>query len=176
MKLKALIVVLAGALVLGACSQKTEGSTKKGSAKSIPVVAEPVKLDLQLPIYGSDKVWKSQDYEGKPILIAIMATWCPWCKRSLAALDKTAEAYAGKVEVVGVFDGTDLDEIGKIKEEYQIKTKILYDGRTAMNKLDAGGFPYIILFDKKHGWVRAWEGYSSDLAEKYAQEIDKLLK
>lgn len=178
MKLKTLAVVLLGTLLLGACSQSDGLLGKLGLNKSSKkVVAERLKLDVKIPMLDSEQLWKSENYQGKPILIVIMAPWCPWCKRALPALDQTSQAYAGKVEVVGAFDGVDVPEIEKIKEEYQIKTKILYDAGIAIRHLHLEySFPYSVLFDKDHRWVRSWNGYSDNLAEMYAEEIDKLLK
>ena len=175
MKLKTLAVMLAGALLLAACSQKQDVSAKKKAAA--PAVAQnTLALDIQLPVFGEDAVWKSSDYKGKPVLVAVMATWCPWCKRSLKALDQTSEAYGGQVEVVGVFEGNDLDEITDVKDQYNIKSKILYDGRPVMEQLEVSGFPQIMLFDKNHKLVRTWSGYADNLADMYAEEIDKLFK
>lgn len=163
MKLKTVLLAVLAAALLGAC---------------VPTSAVPPTptLDLILPVSGSEEVWTSADYEGKPILMAVMASWCPWCKRSLAALDAANDAFAGQVEVVGVFVDDDPALVEKVKKEYNLQTKALYQAEEAAQELGVQGFPHIMLFDKKHRLVKVWSGYSDTLAEQYKQEINKLLK
>ena len=54
------------------------------------------KLEVEIPVAGSEEVWKAADYKDKPVLIAFMGTWCPWCKRTLPALDATSATFEGK--------------------------------------------------------------------------------
>ena len=164
MQKRTLCTVLLGALLIGACMKP-------------PTIPQTPQLDLSLPVAVEEEVvWNSADYRGKPVLVAIMATWCPWCKRSLTALDATTEAYKDKVEVVGVFVEDDLAPVKTVQQEHQIKSKILYQGDEAAHELQAQGFPHIMLFDKNHKLVKVWSGYSPTLAEEYKQEIEKLLK
>ena len=164
MKLKNLALAVCGMALLGAC------------VPSVDIPPEPTVDSLSLPIYGVEEVWQAKDYQGKPVLVAVMATWCPWCKKSLTALDKTTAAYDGKVEVVGVFIDEDPALVEKVQKEYNIKSKVLYNGNAAAQELGVQGFPHIVLFDKKHKVAKVWSGFSPDLADQYAAEIDKLLK
>ncbi|MBR3632045.1 MAG: TlpA family protein disulfide reductase [Elusimicrobiaceae bacterium] len=164
MKIKTLCGLLLGTLLLGACVQ-------------VPDIPKAPTLDLSLPVAAEEEVvWQSQDYQGKPVLVAVMATWCPWCKRSLPALDATTAAFGDQVEVVGVFVDDDLATVKKVQKEHNIKSKILYQGDEAAHQLHAEGFPHIVLFDKNHKLVKVWSGYSDKLADEYKAEIDKLLK
>jgi len=163
MKLKNLVFAVCGLVLLAACEPPVD------------IPQEP-KLDLMLPIAGTEEIWQAADHQGQPVLIAVMATWCPWCKRSLGALDETSKAYDGKVEVVGVFIDNDPALVEQVRKDYNIQSKVLYDGNEAAEQLGVQGFPHIILFDKKHHVVKVWSGYADNLAEQYAAEIDKLLK
>ena len=177
MKNKTLAVMLLGGLLLAACVKMPElPAVEEQNAAPAAVAPATVTLNVELPVFGEETTWKSADYQGKPVLVAIMATWCPWCKRSLAALDATTAAYAGQAEVVGIFIDSDPALVEKVKKDYNIQSKILYKGRQAAEDLGADGFPHIILFDKNHKSVRVWGGYSDTLAEQYAKELDKLLK
>lgn len=164
MKLKDLAIACCAVVLLGAC------------VPSVDLPPEPAVDTLSLPVYGTEEVWQASDYQGKPVLVAVMATWCPWCKRSLSALDKTSAAYAGQVEVVGLFIDEDPTLVEKVQKEYNIQSKVLYDGDEAAQELGAQGFPHIVLFDKKHRVAKVWSGYSDTLADQYAAEINKLLK
>ena len=178
MKNKTLVVTLLGALVLGACVQMPElpAQEEEQETQAAAVQVGSTTLDLYLPVSGDDSLWVSEQYLDKPVLMAFMATWCPWCKRSLAALDQTTAAYKDKVEVVGVFIEKDINPVEQVKKDFNIQSKILYDGGDAAKNLGVNGFPHIMLFDKKHRLVRVWSGYSDTLADEYARELDKLLK
>lgn len=161
--MKKMVLTLLGAGLLAACAP-------------MPEIPQTPTLDVQLPVSGTEQVWTAADYQGKPVLMAVMATWCPWCKKSLGALDQTSAAYEGKVEVVGVFIDDDAALVENVKKEHNMKTKALYQGNEAAQELGVQGFPHIMLFDKNHKLVKVWSGYSDTLAEQYAAEIDKLLK
>ena len=163
MKLKTLLLAVFAAALLGACVPSS-------------VVPPTPELDVSLPVSGVEEVWVSSDYQGKPVLIAVMATWCPWCKRSLPALDEASKAFDGQVEVVGVFIDEDPALVENVKKEHKMKSKALYNGREAAETLGVQGFPHIMLFDKNHKLVKVWSGYSDTLADQYKDEINKLLK
>ncbi len=164
MKIKTLCSMIALTILLGACWH-------------MPDIPQTPTLTISLPVATETAtVWNAQDYQGKPILIAFMATWCPWCKRSLPALDATHEAFGDQVEVVGVFVDDDLNAVKKIQKEHHLKAKALYQGGEAAQELQVEGFPHIVLFDKNHKLVKVWSGYSDKLADEYKAEIEKLLK
>lgn len=165
MKKTALLVMLLTAVMLGACVKAPELPPTPAITVSLPVYSET-----------TEEIWTAKDHAGKPMLVAVMATWCPWCKRSLPALDATSAAYGDQVEVVGIFIDEDPELVKKVIADHGMKTKALYKGRQAAEELGASGFPHIVLFDKKHRVVRSWSGYSDTLADQYKQEIDKLLK
>ena len=179
MKKTALFAALLSAALLGACLDVPEippmPQETAPQEQAQPDLSE-LALDVQLPIYGSEEIWISADKKGKPMLVATMATWCPWCKRSLAALDATSQAYGDQVEVVGIFIDDDPALVEKVVQTHGMKTKALYQGNEAAQQLAVQGFPHIVLFDKDHHAVRVWSGYSDKLAEEYKAEIDKLLK
>ena len=164
MKSKILYCVAGCALLLSACVR-------------MPDIPQAPSLDLSIPVAVEEEVmWNAADHAGKPVLIAVMATWCPWCKRSLPALDAATETFGDQVEVVGVFIDDDLATVKKVQKDHKIKSKILYQGHQAAEELGAHAFPHIMLFDKKHKLVRTWSGYSEHLADEYKAEINKLLK
>ena len=179
MKSKTLAVSLLGALLLGACVQAPDLSTvdeHQNDEQAVGTEVPASKLNLRLPVAGEETVWVSSQYKGKPVLIAFMATWCPWCKRSLPALDQTSISYKDKVEVVGVFVENDIAPVNQVIKDFNIQSKILYNGGSVAQDLGVNGFPHIMLFDEDHRLVRVWSGYSDTLGYEYAKEIDKLLQ
>ena len=159
-KIKVLLLTLSVAVLLGACV-------------NIPKTPE---LDIVLPVAGTEEVWKSADYKGKPVLVAVMASYCGWCKRSLPALEAANSEFKDKgVVVVGIYVDEDEDAVKKIIEDYDLKSTILYQGGKTAQDLMVSGFPHIMLFDQDHDLVRLWSGYSDTLSEQYQKEINKLL-
>ncbi|MBR3604125.1 MAG: TlpA family protein disulfide reductase [Elusimicrobiaceae bacterium] len=160
MKIKALFLTLSAAMLLGACVE----------------VPQPPQINVSLPVAGQETVWTSAEQQGKPILIAVMASYCGWCKRSLAALEIANKEFGDKVEVVGVFVDSDEAKVKEIIKQYNLKSKILYNGRQTAQDLGVQGFPHIMLFNGKHKLVKFWGGYSDTLADQYRDEINKLIK
>ena len=164
--MRKLVVLLVLAVLSAACMPKLP------DLPEVPTLGQTV-----LPVAAEENtMWISENHNGKPVLVVFMGSWCPWCKKSLTALDKTTAAYDGKVEVVGVFIDEDPALVEKVQKEYNIKSKVLYNGNAAAQELGVQGFPHIVLFDKKHKVAKVWSGFSPDLADQYAAEIDKLLK
>ena len=145
------------------------------AAACIAPLPQTPKLDISLPVAGAEEIsWSAADYQGKPILIAFMGSWCPWCKRSLPALDAASAAFAGKAEVVGAFADADKEAVLEVIKQHDMQTKALYNARQAGMEMGVQGFPHIMLFDKKHRLVRAWNGYSPDLEAQFKEELSKL--
>ena len=58
----------------------------------------PSLPQVQLPIVGEETaMWNPADYEGKPVMIVFMGSWCPWCKRTMPAVMQAAQDFATDV-------------------------------------------------------------------------------
>lgn len=140
-------------------------------------IPQPPQLNVSLPVAGAEEaVWSSSEHQGQPVLVAVMASYCGWCKRSLPALEAANAEFKDKgVEVVGIYVDDDEDAVLDIINQYGLKSTILYQGGQAAQDLMVQGFPHIMLFDKDHNMIKIWSGYSDTLAEEYQKEINKLL-
>ncbi len=132
---------------------------------------------VQLPVANDENGWWQADqYEGKPVLIVFMGSWCPWCKKTMPAVNSLNKKYAGQVEIVGAF----MDKIpGPVRDAARdngFAAKTLYNAGELAEGLGVEGLPHAMLFDKKHRLVKMWEGYRPDMEEQVTVEIDKLLK
>ena len=58
MKFKTLLFVLFATVLLGACVN----------------IPETPKLNISLPVAGTEEVWTAADHAGQPILVAVMAS------------------------------------------------------------------------------------------------------
>lgn len=160
--MKKLLVLTAVAVLAAACMKVPEVPTM--GAIQLPVAAE------------EEVVWTSTDYEGKPVLIMFMGSWCPYCKMSMPALNAAAEAYAGKAEVVAAFMDSDPKTVMKVAKEHGLKTKALYNAGEAAQEMEVTGLPHVALFDKKHRAVKVWEGFSPTLDQEFKQQLERLTK
>lgn len=160
MKIKTLLFTLSAAVLLDACVN----------------IPETPEMHISLPIAGTEEVWTDTDYEGQPVLVAVMASYCGWCKRSLSALEAANAEFKDKgVQVIGIYVDDNEEAVNKIIQDYDLQSVILYQGGKTAEELMVQGFPHIMLFDKNHRLVQLWSGYSDNLAEQYSQEINKLL-
>lgn len=160
--MKKLLVLTVAALLAAACMKLPE----------LPTMGV-----VQIPIAGEEEaLWTSTDYEGKPVLMMYMGSWCPYCKMSMPALNTVAEKYAGKAEVVGVFLDADPETVLKVAKEHGLNTKVLYNGQGPAEVMKVTGLPHAILFDRKHRVVRIWEGFSPTLAQEFDDHLQRLTK
>ena len=69
------------------------------SAACMRLPQVPTLGEFTLPISGQKTEWTSTDYEGKPVLIVFMGSWCPYCKMAMPFIDAAHENFGG-VEVI----------------------------------------------------------------------------
>ncbi len=162
--MKKLIALLALTLVAVACVPQLP---PKPIEVNLPSVALPVVAE-------EDALWQTQDVSGKPVLVVFMGSWCPWCKKTMPAVDALFAKHAGKLEVVAVFMDETPGPVRDAVKEHQFHTKALYNGQDLAGELGVNGLPHTILFDTKHHQVAQWEGYRPDLEEQVTLEIEKL--
>lgn len=164
--MKKLVFLLAAVILATACLPK------------LPDLPKIVVLqEVQLPVVAQEnELWQPENYQGQPVLVVFMGSWCPWCKRTMPAVDALAQKYAGQVEVVGAFMDAAPGPVRDVAQEHNFNTKALYNAGELAETLGVNGLPHTMLFDKKHRIVKTWEGYHKDMEEAVGAEIDKLLK
>lgn len=164
--MKKLLSLLTLAVLAAACMPK------------MPDLPTVVTLnEAKVPVIAEEEViWSAQDYTDKPILVVFMGSWCPWCKKTMPAVNALNEKYAGKVEIVGAFADQTPGTVKDVIKEHNFKAKALYNAGELAEGVGVTGFPHTILFNKNHQSVKVWEGYRPDMEEVVSVEIDKLLK
>ena len=147
-------------------------------AACFPKLPEIVTLpSTQLPVVTDKTIlWQSEDYQGKPILVVFMGSWCPWCKKTMPAVTALKAKYGDQVEIVGAFMDENPEPVNAAMQANGFTGKALYDAGELAEGLGVNGLPHTILFNKKHQAVKVWEGYRPDMEEVVSVEIDKLVK
>ncbi len=131
----------------------------------------------ELPVVAEEDItWSAADYNGKPVLVVFMGSWCPWCKKTMPAVNALHEKYKGKVEVVGAFMDPAPGPVKDAVKEHGFTAKALYNAGELAEGVGVSGLPHTVLFDKKHQSVKVWEGYNPNMEELVSVEIDKLVK
>lgn len=147
-------------------------------AACFPKLPEVVTLNSgRLPVVAEEEiVWDVEDYNGKPVLIVFMGSWCPWCKKTMPAVTALKGKYGDKVEIVGAFMDGAPEPVKAAIEANGFTGKAVYDAGDLAEGLGVNGLPHTFLFNKKHQAVKTWEGYRPDMEEVVSVEIDKLVK
>ena len=159
--MKKIFLVMALAILAAACMR-------------LPQI--PTLGDFSLPVAGQKEEWHSTDYEGKPVLIVFMGSWCPYCKMSMPFIDAARENFGDKVEIVAAFMDDDPADVTKVAKEHNFATKALYNAGNVAESMEVGGLPHVVIFDKKHNAVKMWEGFSPSLGQEIHDYLNKVSK
>ena len=132
--------------------------------------------NVEIPtVNQEEELWIADDYAGKPVFVVFMGSWCPWCKRTMPALNAIKEKYGDRVEIVGAFMDSTPGPVRDVLEEYDLQVKALFNAGDVGESMGVSGIPHAILFDKKHRAVKTWEGFAPNLEEEFEEEIKHLL-
>lgn len=113
----------------------------------IKVGATPPEINL--PLFGSDKVISLNDYKGKLVLLNFWIFHCGYCQKAVPELNALQKKYKQndfKLLTVNIYDSKDLIQhfINTKKSEFPI----LYNGEEAAKKFGVIGFPTVFLIGK----------------------------
>ena len=136
----------------------------------------PTLGNVELPtVDGETDLWYSADYEGKPVLVVFMGSWCPWCKKTLPALNEIAAQYGNQVEIVGVFMDSTPGPVRDVLAEHDVHVKALFNGGEVAESVGVEGIPHAILFNKKHQAIKIWEGFHPDFKAEFDEHVKRAL-
>jgi thiol-disulfide isomerase/thioredoxin len=114
----------AGATPAGAGSAGTAlaGATKAG-AGSAGAADVP---DLKLPCFTGGQQVALRSLRG-PAVINLWASWCASCRTELPAMQRLADATAGRLHVIGVDSGDDRDAAAEFAADHKVTVPTLFD-------------------------------------------------
>jgi len=89
---------------------------------------------FSLPSFPDNKPISLADYQGKPLLINIWASWCPPCQAETPDLVKAYAKYGDKVQFIGVnlISQDSLPDVTAFIQKYGIKYPIALDTKGAV--------------------------------------------
>lgn len=88
------------------------------------------------------KVVNFSDLRGKPILISVWASWCPYCKKELPNLAALQQELGDKIVVVAVNRQETVENVKKYADDLGVTGKI------------------ILVLDPDDSWYKAIRGFS----------------
>jgi thiol-disulfide isomerase/thioredoxin len=123
------------------------------SAAPPSAAASPSAIAAALPAIevecftGSDAV--SFDGLRGPAVVNLWASWCPPCVKELPALQRFADANAGRVHVVGVVTEDDPEAAASLADELGVRFPTLFDEYGEVRRTIAGpGLPVTLFVDR----------------------------
>lgn len=117
----------------------------------------------------------NSDFEGQPLLVQVMGTWCPNCKDETAFLEEVYPKYKEQgLEIVAIsFElSTDtsraMSNLKRMQEHFDIKYPILFGGKAGPKTAGAAlpdlehvmSYPTTIFMDRNHVVQRIYTGFS----------------
>src|SRR5690606_34801579 len=104
---------------------------------------------------------KVEDFRGKVLLLAFWATWCPHCRRQIAAMEKLRDDYAKRgIEMLALsVDKEGWPKVSPYLEENKITMPVaLADAKIQSQYGVTGGIPLSYIIDRKGYAVKDFRG------------------
>ena len=111
------------------------------------------------------------DFKGKPVILFIWATWCPYCVRELAYLEKSyTDIKKNGVELLAIDSGEPKERVARYLNNRKIEFPILLDTDSRISYVyNVIGIPTLVLVDAQ-GKIK-FQG--NNLPENYLQILSQ---
>lgn len=96
---------------------------------------------------GADRHFS--DYQGKPLIINVWASWCGPCRAEMSSLNRLAQYYGGRqFNVIGISIDDDARAAKHFISQYNIRFESFIDSTVFLeNMLGADAIPLTLLID-----------------------------
>src|SRR5271166_5416988 len=135
-----------------------------GSGLSIPAIAFALDHADPAPRFRAKtmdgETITNDSIRGKVVLLQFWATWCPYCKRDMPALEAIGQEFNGQgLVVLGVNVGESKKKVKQFLEESPRSSKvILMEDTNLAAVFEAKRFPLYVLIDRKGNLAGTQEG------------------
>ncbi|MBU0682006.1 MAG: TlpA family protein disulfide reductase [Proteobacteria bacterium] len=133
---------------------------------------------FSLPGLGaSEAMVRSDDFNGKVVLVNFWATWCPPCRREIPSLVRLQEENSDKgFTVIGIsMDKSASDKVSQFVEKMGVNYPMALGSNEVARSFGAlGTIPSTFLVDASGMIVKKYPGYTT--YEKMAEDVKDLLK
>ena len=148
-------LLLLAALIAGAILLLQLGRSGRDEPIRFTVLAEPRRLPPLEFVDGDGRAANLEQMRGKPVLLNIWATWCPPCRREMAALDRLqGQTGSTGLDVVALSIDMGANGVHAAKSFYAATgirhLRVYNDARGAAGfDLGAPGVPTTLLLDRQ---------------------------
>jgi len=163
--MKKLLILFLAVFVLASCHKKPAGASDSSFENFV------------LPS-ASGPAWNfTEQSKSRPVVIAFMATYCPYCKQMVPYLDNIAKQYQYKnVDVVIALVEDDPEEVKNFIRTQDVRNaKVVYDAGDLAMTLGIRAFPQIFLFDERTDTAGTWPGFDASYADSIRAHLDAVL-
>lgn len=101
-----------------------------------------------IEINASKNILPTAQYQGKPTVINLWATWCPPCRREMPVLQRAQNEYKD-VNFVFINQGESAEDVAAFLEEQGLELRNLWLDKNALSgqAIDSKGLPSTIFLD-----------------------------
>lgn len=169
--LLAVLVLLAGALVLGLRDRPAQEDPELAAARvaaALPACPPGLTTDLPevaLPCFGGGPDVPVSRPPGRPLLVNLWATWCPPCVDEVPALVEFAAAAQGRVGVVGVVHQDSPASVYAFAQAFGVRYPQVRDDAGDVLRRYGSGPPVTLLVRADGSIAHVQNGAFSDLAQ-----------
>jgi len=144
-------------------------------AFALPSAAAP-PFDVRT---DTGKRLRLEDFQGKVLLLTFWATWCPHCRRQIAAMEKLRADYAANDTemLVLAVDDEGWQKVTPYLEEHKLSLPVaLASPRIQQQYAVGGGIPLSYVIDRQGQLVKDFRGaLDEDILRRLGEAIAKSL-
>jgi thiol-disulfide isomerase/thioredoxin len=124
----------------------------------------------------SGKTVHLADFRGHPVLLDFWATWCGPCRMSIPLVQKFYQDHKDQgLVVLGMNVDEDRSSVYPFVQRFQMTYPVLYAADSSMSDaFGVEGIPTFILLDAQGRIIRRYDGFSMDMPEAWAYELQRL--
>ena len=144
------VTLVLAALLLAAAPVHAQQPDYSSIPQLQQIKEHPQAPDFTLPD-PAGKPRSLKEYRGKVVMLAFWASWCPYCREELPAMERLYREFKGKgLEIVGINIKDKRDEALALVKKNQLTYPVLMDPEGEIGLLyGAFSTPTVYLIDRK---------------------------
>ncbi len=145
------------------------------SARAENLLKQPIAAP-QFTVRGlnGDEI-RSSSYRGKPILLMMWATWCPYCRPAMPGINALNERFKARGLVTLAISDEDVATMSAYAKDNRISIPLASPG-AGIEKYRLSGVPSFALIDPQGQWVYSSKGYGDSVPDTLSALIEEQLQ
>lgn len=131
--------------------------------------------DFTVPMYGSERPFRLDEYRGKTVILNFWATWCTPCVKELPYFDQIQRKYRDAVQVVAIHSNLVTEDVAAYLSKYDYGFSFALDDDNIVIPLYGGSMmlPQTVIIDATG--VVAYNAVGSLTLEKLEQLLANIM-